>query len=183
MKDLQLRSEINNDGLQLNSIILDEAYKKKWKIGSTDDYKCLTMNGKLLRNTLYRVGGIGQFRPKTDRFHMILKYVEAQYSKDIIKMSKSKSPNYLNGLWCILDSNGNELVTIPNSLYYAHLINNSIFYTYRDEIINILTNEVICKYGKYFVTENYIFAETSYDTKTCSVIKIDKQTGEIEKFK
>lgn len=43
--------------LQLNPISLREDYRKKWNI-IQNDFVHLTINGELVNNTLYRVGGM-----------------------------------------------------------------------------------------------------------------------------
>lgn len=170
----------NTNDLQLSKIILKDDYVKEWNI-YLNDFVCLTRNGELIRNTLYRIGGINSFDLKKDKYFMLLKYVEAYYSKDILKMSKSSKAKHLESRWCILDSDGNEKVEFK-SFQSAYLIKNSCIYTYDNNYYNIETKELYCNAYKSIQTENYLLLDNAYDKDELKrgVMKINKKTGEFE---
>lgn len=84
-----LVNQVETNELQLALIKPNEEYHKKWNI-HLDDFVCLSKNGELLRNTLYRVGGLNNPDLAKDNYFMLLKYSEAYFSKEILKMSGSK---------------------------------------------------------------------------------------------
>jgi len=75
--------------LQFSKINIDPYYREKWNIHS-NDFICLTRNGKMIRETLYRIGGLNNPNLDTDNYFMLLKHVEAFYSDDITKIKKDK---------------------------------------------------------------------------------------------
>jgi len=98
--------EDNNTILQLSKINVDDKYCKEWNEKMTD-FVVLTKNGEMISKSLYRVGGMGG-KPDGKGYFMLLKYVEAYYSAEILRISKAKNPKHLSGRWCIIDSNGVE---------------------------------------------------------------------------
>lgn len=165
-------------GLQLSKVIINKEYCKEWNI-RMQDYVCLTLNGKLLRPTLYRIGGLNSPNLKTDKYFMLLKYVEAYYSKDILKMSKSNDPKHLEGRWCIIDENGIEKKEFKNNLHYPYLVKNSCIYSIENNYYNIETGEHYCQAFTSMQSDKYLFLENKYDKNKAKrgVMKIDKKTG------
>lgn len=176
----------NTDGLYFANITLDPAYAKKWNERSTD-FIMLTYNGELISETLYRVGGLNSSTWYKDKYFMLLKYEEAFYSKEILKMSKSKDGRHLEGNWVILDNKGNEKAKFVRSLDHAYLIKNSCLYKIQEKIINIETGEVYIDsyHGTYLESTEFIFVENRYDKDESKrgVLKINKLDGSKELIK
>ena len=95
--------DLGKINLELNQIFLQEDYRKKWNI-SLNDFMCLTKNGELISNSLYRIGGLNDPKLEKDDYFMLIKYVEAHYSDNITKIEKDK--RHLEGRICIIDKNG-----------------------------------------------------------------------------
>lgn len=180
----------NNEGLKLNHIDIKPEYRKEWQINpSLNDFVCLTKDGVLLRNTLYRVGGLG--KPdfaSTNKYFMILKHVEAFYSEEIIKMSsgdKNRSRKHLESHWCIIDREGNERLVLEQ-FKSPYLVKNSCIYSIDRSYYNIETG--YC-YGSTtssaLESEEYLFLDNSYDKdkEKRGVLKILKSDGSFELFK
>ncbi len=96
----------DNSGLQLCPIEVNADYRKKWKADHSD-FLGMTYNGQLLNNNLYRVGGMGTRDIKNVDYFLILKYVEAYYSDEIIRQCGGNK-RHLEGRWCIYDKFGVE---------------------------------------------------------------------------
>lgn len=182
METYQLQTLKIKEGLSLNPIKVNADYLEKWNATHYTDFICLTYNGELLRNTLYRIGGINNPNPKTDKYIMLLKYVEAYYDDDITTDKDSKP--HLKGNWCILDSHGNEKVEIENSLDYPYLIKNSVVYQINNHYYNIETGELYCKAFNKVESKDYLFLENAYDKDKSKrgVMQINKHTGKWELF-
>lgn len=176
----------NTDGLYFANVKLDPAYAKKWNEHSTD-FIMLTYNGELISETLYRVGGLNSPTWYKNKYIMLLKYEEAFYSKEILKMSKSTDGRHLEGNWCILDNKGVEKVKGLHSLDHAYLIKNSCLYTIQNKIINIETGEVYVDsyYGSRLDSTEFVFVENRYDEDKSKrgVLKINKLDGSKELIK
>ena len=168
--------------LQLSKIIIREDYQRKWNI-SCNDFLVLTKEGKLLRATLYRIGGLNDPDLEHDRYFMLLKYVESFYPKEIMKMSKSKDNKHLEGKWCILDKEGNEKVEF-DSFKNPYLIKNSCIYSINSNYFNVETGEFYCYSHNSFESENYLFLNNEFDKNKSKrgVLKIDKISGKMELF-
>ena len=108
--------QIKREGsFSLNPITVNEDYLRK-RNESCSDFVLVCIDNRPVRDSLYRVGGIGgKF---TDGYIMLLKYVESVYEMDFLKRcypDKSNKElklqeNHLAGHWCILDKFGNEKV-------------------------------------------------------------------------
>lgn len=71
--------------LQLNPMQVDEKYAKEWNIHS-NDFFVLASNGEILRNTLYRKGGLNHnLKVGADKYFILIKYTEEIYSEEFIK--------------------------------------------------------------------------------------------------
>ena len=81
---LEVQQEKNNIGLQLSKISVNEEYAKKWNV-DLNDFVCLTKNGELISNNLYRIGGLNNPNLEKDKYFMLIKHVEAIYDFDFIK--------------------------------------------------------------------------------------------------
>lgn len=182
---LQEKYHFDNGIIKFNPIKVNEDYAKKWKIERTNDFIVLTKNDEIIRDTLYRVGGIGKPNP-TDDYFMLLKYTEAYYSDDIMKMSKSKDNKHLEANWCILDKNGNEKVEFKSFINSPYLVNNSCIYSINSEYYNIETGQLYCKcYSHHAESSEFLFLQNDYDTDKSKrgVMKINKKDGSFELFK
>lgn len=161
--------------LQLSPIEVNEDYLEKWNEISRD-FLCLTKNGELVNNTLYRTGA---YSPDLkDDYFILLKYSEAQYSKEIMKMSKSKNANHLRSNWCIIDKHGNEKVVAPE-FRNIYLVKNSIIYSQDSKYYNIETGELYCYASKSMESDDFLFLEGGYgtDEPKRGVMQINKKDG------
>ncbi len=177
----QNKADIANRGLQLNPIKINEDYCKKWNI-RMEDYVCLTLNGELLRNTLYRVGGLGSPNVKTDRYFTLLKHVEAMYPDSITKITKG-SKRHLESRWCILDSNGVEKVEFE-AFKSPYLLKDSCIYSIDNKYYNIESGELYCTSYTSMTSGDYLFLENKFDNDISKrgVIKINKKDGTWELY-
>ena len=168
--------------LQLSRISVKEEYRKEWNI-DLNDFVCLTKNGELLRPTLYRIGGLNNPKLNKDNYFMLLKHVEAFYSKDILKMAKSTDPKHLESRWCIIDKNGNEKVEF-NQFDSPYLVENSCIYSFKSNYYNIETGEHYCNAYKSMASSEFLFLENAYDKDKSKrgVMKINKKDGTWELF-
>lgn len=175
------------DGLlQFGKISINEDYRKKWNIHHLDDFVCLTRNGELLRPTLYRIGGLNNPKLNKDEYFMLLKHVEAFYSKDIMKMSKGKGnsdPKHLESRWCILDKNGNEKVEFK-AFDSVYLLQDSCIYSVKGNHYNIETGEHYGSGSTSMSSKDFLFLDNSYDKDESKrgVMKINKKNGTWELF-
>jgi len=173
---------IVSDGLlEFSKITLNDEYSKKWNIHQSD-FIHLTRNGELVRDTLYRIGGLNYPKLNKDRYFLLLKHNEAFYSDTITKIPKDK--RHLESKWCILDINGNEKIEF-DSYKYPYLVDDSCLYSIDNVYYNIETGE---RYGAYSGTsiksKDFIFIENRFDNNRskCGVMKISKLDGSVELF-
>lgn len=173
----------NQHGLQLCPIVLNSDYSNKWN-ANEKDFVCLTLNGELLNNNLYRVGGMGC--NINDDYFLILKYVESYYEPEIVKHSKNKDRKHLAGIWCIYDKYGNEKVVL-NKFDNPYLIKDSCLYTFNSRIYNIETGYQYndSTSGNRIDSTDFVFVENKYDKDLTKqgIIKINKKDGSWELFK
>lgn len=169
--------------LQLGKISIKEDYRKEWNI-RMDDFLGLSLNGELIRPTLYRKGGLNTPNLKSNKYFMLIKHIEAFYPDRIMKNSGGKDPKHLAERWCILDKNGIEKVEFSQSLNYPYLVKNSCMYSIDRNYYNIETGEHYCKASKSMESDKYLFLENSYDKEKSKrgVMKINKETGISELF-
>jgi hypothetical protein len=165
---------------ELIPVSFDDEYAKKWNIRAEDNYCHLYKDGKKVRNTLYRLGGMDKIRDND--YFILLKYDEAYYSDKITKDLKKK--RHLASQFCILDKDGNEKFCSSGGTDYPYLIGGCL-YNYKDEIYNIETGYCYGKGRNYIKSENFIFLTSESDWKIHEkiVTKINKHTGEFEEIK
>ncbi|MFA6570773.1 MAG: hypothetical protein WCT77_05995 [Bacteroidota bacterium] len=175
--------DINEHGIQLTKIKINEDYAKKWNV-SLSDFVVLTKNGELLKPTLYRVGGMGTDKIKGKKYFMLLKYVEAFYDKKITDISGTKDPKHLEGRWCIIDEFGAEKAEFL-SHKTPYLISESCIYNIDSNYYNIETKELYCRSYHKLESNQYIFLENAYDEikEKRGVMRIDKISGEYKLYK
>jgi hypothetical protein len=177
------KTNVGNGELQLSPIQLNVEYSKEWN-ERMGDFVCLTKNGELISNSLYRVGGFGG-DIKQDYF-MLLKYVEAIYDYDFIKKcypEKSRKElelqrKHLEGRWCILDKNGVEKKEF-DQFKNPYITKGTCIYSVQSNYYNIETDEFYCYSSKYMESSEFIFLENSYDKDLSKrgVMKINKKDG------
>jgi len=173
----------NNIGkLQFGSIQIDESYRKEWN-EHCNDFILLCRDGKPIRNTLYRIGGMSTPKLNIDEYFAILKYTEAFYPKDILKMSGSKDPKHLEGNWVILNKNGDEKV-ICDHFKSPYLIKNSVIYHLDNNYYNIETGFLYCQSYTHMESDDFLFLDNAYDNDKSrrGVMKINKKDGTFELF-
>ena len=177
------RSDINEHGIQITPIQINKDYAKKWNV-YLHDFVCIIKNDELLTPTLYRIGGIGTNKIKGKKYFMLLKYVEAFYSKSITNFTGTKDSRHLESRWCIIDQFGTEKVEFKQ-FESPYLVNDSCIYTIDSKYYNIETKKLYCQSFSNLKSKNYLFLENKYDDnkERIGVFKIDKATGEFELFK
>jgi len=177
------KSDFESGILQLSPIQVNEDYCKEWNERMTD-FVVLTKNGELISNSLYRVGGFGG-DIKQDYF-MLLKYVEAVYEMDFLKMchpTKSDKElqlkkKHLEGHWCILDKNGIEKKEF-DQFKNPYIKKGSCIYSVDRNYYNIETDEFYCSSSNCMESSEFLFLENPYDKDLSKkgVMKINKKDG------
>lgn len=170
------------DGLQLSPIDVNENYRKEWS-AYCNDFVCLTVNGELLRETLYRVGGLNTPNLGIDKYFMLIKHVEGFYSDEILKMAKSDNPKHLESRWCILDSMGNEKIEF-SQFKHPYLLKDSCIYSIDNSYYNIETGECYGRSYHSMTSKDFLFIDNTYekDKSKCGIMKISKIDGTWEIF-
>lgn len=166
--------------LELSPITLNDDYIKEWQIISRD-FVCLTRDGELINNNLFRIGGVGT--PKLNqRYFMLLVYKEDFYDERILKMSKTKNPKHLASHWCIIDQNGQIKFEANEFESNLHLYNDSCIYKLKNDYYNVETGYHYCQGYKSVESKNYLFVQNDYDKDETKrgVWKINKNDGTFE---
>ncbi len=173
-------TEGKDNSLQLSKIIVNEDYRKKWNIHE-NDFVCLTKNGQLISNSLYRKGGLGG--SIEEDYFMLLKHVEAFYTDEILRICESKDPNHLESRWCIIDKNGIEKVEFDR-FKSPYITKDSQIYSIDSNYYNIETGEFYCRSSSSMVSGEYLFLENRWDKDESrrGVMKINKKNGSWELF-
>lgn len=170
--------------LVLCPVTVNAAYAKEWD-ATLGDFLLLTRNGEVLRDTLYRVGGMGTKDVAGKPYFILLKHIESFYPADIIRMSRSgrKDGKHLASHACILDHLGNERV-VCNQFAYPYLVKNSAIYSIEGDYSNIETGENYGKPSKTMETTEYLFLDFPYhkDEARRGVLKINKKNNASELF-
>lgn len=176
---MSLPDKHTDNSLQLSPIKLNDDYREKWNI-TLNDFVCLTRNGQLISDFLYRVGGGGVPDVNKDYF-MLLKYVEAFYPDSITKEEKRKP--HLEGRWCILNKEGVEKVEFPH-FKNPYLVRNSVIYSIDNDYYNIETGQLYCKSYSSLKSSDYLFLSNDFDKDKSKrgVMKINKKDGTWELF-
>lgn len=183
-----------DSGLQLCKIDVNEEYRKKWNIHQ-NDFVCLTKNGELISNNLYRIGGMNNPNLEKDNYFMLIKHVEAIYDFDFIKKcypNNSKKQlelqrKHLEDRWVIIDKNGVEKVECQK-LKHPYLVKDSCIYSIESKYHNIETGYFYCESSKSMESKEFIFLENIYnfrekDESKIGIMKINKKDGSYEVFK
>ncbi len=166
--------------LQLSPLKLHDDYCKKWNVtGSLQDFLCLTRNGQMIRDTIYRKGMMGG--DITQDYFLLLKYVEAFYD-DTITTDKLRKP-HLESRWCILDKNGIERKEFK-AFDSPYLVSKSLIYSIDSKYFNIETGELYCYASTSMTSMEYLFLLNQFDKDESKrgVMKINKKDGSYELF-
>jgi len=169
-----------NGVLQLSSIIVKDDYRKKWDVDMSD-FVCLTKDGKLVNDSLLRIGGIGDRNISDKKYFMLIKYYEAFYSNEILKMCGSSKKEHLEGRWCIFNNSGEIKFEAP-AFKNPYIVNNSCIYSFDQNYYNIDTGYFYCRSYNSCQSDNYLFLENKYDKDELrhGVMKIKKSDGSYE---
>lgn len=185
LKEIALLSDVDTtekDGkLKLSDIKVNEDYLKKWNNDHTD-FVVLSRNGEILRDTLYRIGGLNCPNPEKDEYISLIKYVEAYYNDDITKDKKRKP--HLEGRWCIIDKYGTEkFVAKPYDSIY--LVKDSVIYSIEGKYYNIETGEYYGSSLNSMQSSEYLFINNIYekDKSKEGIMKINKKDGSYKVYK
>ena len=172
------KKNVADGALQLSPIKVNDDYKKKWN-ESLNNFVCLTKNGELISNSLYRVGGFGG--NIKNNYFMLLKYFEAYYD-DVITKEVSKKP-HLEGRWCILNKEGVEKACFPK-FETPYIKADSRIYSVRSKYYDIETGAFYCEADSYMDSSDYIFLSNKYDKDLSrrGVWQINKKTGSVQVF-
>jgi len=175
-----------NAPLVLSKIDIREDYRKEWNAYEYD-FVCLTRGGKLINNNLYRVGGLGTDKISDKRYFMLIKHVEAYYSKEIMRMSKNTgSAKHLESRWVIIDKYGNEKVEF-SGYKNGYLVdgNTSILYSIDGAYYNIETGYCYGQSSNVVKSSEFVFIQNDYDKDESKrgIVKVNKIDGSFELFK
>lgn len=182
MNQLAIKQNIGNGVLTLSPITINEDYRQKWNIHHLTDFVHLTINGNLVNNTLYRLGGLGHKEDLKNDYFMLLKHVEAFYKDNITKVKKDKP--HLESRWCILNKNGVEKVEF-DSFKSPYLVKNSCIYSIDNNYFNIENGLLYCKSYDAMTSADYLFLNNVYDDDKSKrgIMKINKKDGTWELFR
>lgn len=187
----QFSKEIDTSGaLQLSPIQVNQDYLNEWN-NISNDFVCITKDGELLRPTLYRIGGLNFPKLGSDKYFMLIKYVEAFYDYDFLKMcypNKSRMElelhkKYLESRWCIIDENGIEKKEFK-AFDAPYLIKDSCIYSLGSNYYNIETGEHYGFSSSSFQSKEFLFLDNKLEKNEskCGVMKINKKDGTYEMF-
>lgn len=175
------KPKYNKGLIEFKPVTLTPEYAKKWQTNLTD-YLQIYKDGKLLRPTLYRIGGIGG--DWKDGFIMVLKCEESHYSKEIMEMSEAHykkegleyRSNHLSNNSCIIDENGDERFVSNSSSAYLH---KGGIYSVGGKYYNARNNELYCDSSTTIITENFTFLHNQWDNDKTrrGVLKINHANG------
>lgn len=164
---INIESKPNSEGLQLSKITLDEKFAKEYNERS-NDFFVLTMNGVLIRETLYRIGGINYPKVGVDNYFKLLKHTPSLYTKrypdrsDFKKYKNTSKDKHLHSEWVVLDKYGNELYTQPNMLGYISLVSPKYpLITESGSVKNILNGEVYGDSKDMLKSDDFLFINKS----------------------
>jgi len=164
--------------LELRPATLLAKYCKKWNVHPDHDYCHLYKDGEIVGFTLYRLGGMGG--KLTDRYFLILKYIEKYYEDSITKV-KSKKP-HLAGHWCIMNQDGKEMIVFKqfDNVY----LQGGLLYVLDSLYYNIETGECYGSAYNSIASAEFLFISRIYDADKTKrgVLKINKLDGSTELF-
>lgn len=174
-------------GLQLCPVEINAQYREEWQ--TKWSLCCLTLDGKLVSETLYSTPGPGITPISKGNYYLLHKYVEAVYNDDIMKMAwkedyKKHNPKHHEALYVIIDKNGQEKVQFEK-FQTPYLIPNSCIYILGNSYYNIETNELYApSFKDYLDSDEFVFIKNEFDKdiKKRGVLKINKLDGSYELY-
>ena len=171
---------IKDNLLSFSKITVNPDYCKAWNIRSTD-FILLTRNGEVVRDTLYRIGGLNHPELNKDKYFMLLKHEEAFYPDNITKIVKDKP--YLASMWCILDIYGNEKIVFK-PFQHPYLKKDSCLYTVDGKYYNIETGECYGSSSHAITSKEFMFLNNEFekDKSKRGVLKVNLIDGSTELF-
>lgn len=171
---------IKDNLLSLSKITINPEYCKAWNI-RLNDFLLLTRNGEVVRDTLYRIGGLNNPVLNKDKYFMLIKHEEAFYPNNITKVVKDKP--HLASMWCILDIYGNEKIVFK-PFEHPYLIKNSCLYTVDGKYYNIETGEFYGSSNHSIKSKEFVFLDNIFekDISKRGVLKINLNDGSKELF-
>ncbi|MGB4817637.1 MAG: hypothetical protein WBP33_00860 [Saprospiraceae bacterium] len=185
------KTSVNGSALQLSKIEVNQEYLNEWN-ENCKDFVVLSKNGEILRNTLYRVGGLNNPKVGIDKYFMLLKYSEDLYTFDFIKKcypkitkkEQEKRLKHLKSEWVILDFNGNEKVVVKKSLDYAYLVKDSCIYSIGRKYYNIETGFCYGDSSTSMKSSEFLFLDNQFekDETKKGIMKINLKDGSWQVF-
>ena len=182
---------VNGSALQLSKIEVNQEYLDEWN-ENCKDFVVLSKNGEILRNTLYRIGGLNNPKVGIDKYFMLLKYTEDLYTIDFIKKcypkktkkEQEKHLKHLKSEWVILDINGNEKVVVEQGLQYAYLIKDSCIYSIGSKYYNIETGFCYGYSSTSMKSSEFLFLDNQFekDETKKGIMKIKLDDGSWQVF-
>lgn len=158
------KTSFNGSALQLSNIEVNQDYLDEWN-ENCKDFVVLSKNGEILRNTLYRVGGLNNPKVGIDKYFMLLKYTEDLYTIDFIKKcypkkTKKEQEKHLKHKNMNIDKMIQQWEEKHSSLlneYSKGNANNEVMQLYRSQMKNVLDfiNEL------KQVKNNFVLADVS----------------------
>ena len=148
--------------LHFQYVDLDEKYRKKWNVTrDLDDFGILMRGNYIVNDKLFRIGGLSSFN-KGDKYMSLLLQVEAHFSAEIMKMSKSGgTSNHLDNQTALVNRNGEIKVIFDNTFDYPYFEGGCI-YSLNRKYYNIETNELICSGNSTVKSKDFLFIESRY---------------------
>lgn len=166
--------------IELKPVSISEEYSKKWN-EHCKDFVNIYKDGVKLRDTLYRVGGMGC--KLSEKYFMILKYSEEYYPDKITKNPKEKP--HLQGNWVIIGQDGKEMVEFDSSKFSSPYLQGGVVYVLDKHYYNIETGELYCSAYSSMKSQNFLFLNNQFDEnkERRGVMKIELSTGLYEIIK
>jgi len=179
--------------LQLSKIEVKREYLQEWN-ENLEDFVVLEKDGVILRNTLYRKGGLNfNLKVGIDKYFMLLKYTEEVYDLGFIKEcypNKTKkeqglSRKHLKSQWVIIDFNGDEKVVFDQFTHGYLVDSSSIIYSIGDKYYNVETGYFYCSSYTSMKSSEFLFLDNKYDDDKTKkgIMKVDLKNGDWEIFK
>jgi hypothetical protein len=176
---LTVLENTTTSNIEICKIQVNEGYLKEWR-ESSRDFLVFAKEGKLLRNTLYRKGGLTSASEFKNKYFVMLKYVEEEYDLDFLKRCHrdytpeqlEKEKKHLASYWVIIDSNGNER-KVFDRFSHPYLIKHSCLYHFENKLYNIETGQCYGSSYSYLESSEYVIIKGEKDTLS----QINKETG------
>jgi|GEM_PF-1809472 len=173
--------------IQLCDIEVNPVYLEEWNERATSDFKVLAKDDAILRNTLYRIGGMSSGEVGETKYCTLLKYTEALYDTSFIKKiypqlnseQVKKKRKHLAYTQTIIDKHGNEVATADEHKYLYLVDGNSCIYSMDKVYYNIETGFRYGSTSNSMSSDDFLFIDNAFDkdVKMRGIIKINKWDG------